>query len=193
MTSKNPIIKLKKWSRDAVKHKEAEPTAMTLATLSNAGKLKARTVLFKGFYRGSLCFFTNYQSHKAKELAKHSHAALVFFWPKQGRQIRIEGRISRLPYRISDQYWSTRPRMSQLGAWASKQSQPLSSRSLLMKRILYFENKFAKSEVPRPPYWGGFYLKPQRLEFWQAQPDRLHVRQEYFLKGGNWRMRLLYP
>ncbi len=192
-SSHHPMKKFLEWYRAAIEAKEHEPTAMTLATVSTSGKPRARIVLFKGIANDSFTFFSNYQSPKALELESTPYGAIVFFWPKMERQIRVEGRISKLSHEASNKYWKTRSRLSQLGAWASRQSQPLTKKGDLIKRLARFELKFALKSVPRPAHWGGWGLDPNKYEFWAARSYRLHDREEYVLRKNHWERRLLYP
>ncbi len=173
---------------------DPEPTAMTLATLRDDG-VSARIVLLKGVDEHGFRFFTNYESDKGAQLAAHPRAALAFHWKtlRHGVQVRVEGTIARLPAQESDAYFASRPRGSQIGAWASKQSQPLRDREEFEARIAEFEQRFAGGPVPRPPHWGGFVLAPQRIEFWYGADFRLHERVLYRLDAQGWTKRLLYP
>ncbi len=167
---------------------------MTLATVQKNGRPSARIVLYKDVgIPERIHFFTNYKSHKSRELQELPHAALIFFWPRLGKQIRIEGRVTKAHAKISDAYWATRPRESQIGGWASLQSQKLNHRRDLEKRVKFFTHKFKDQPVPRPKNWGGFVLKPTRFEFWQAEIGRLHQRESYQAKGHRWIKTLLYP
>ena len=170
-----------------------EPTAMVLATVNAEGRPSARVVLLKGFDDNGFVFFTNLESRKGRELQAHPFAALCFHWPALERQVRIEGRVVNVPDAEADAYFASRPRGSQIGAWASKQSQPLATREELEARVRSFEKKFAGGEVPRPPFWSGFRVIPDRIEFWEARVSRLHDRTVYLRQNGMWMMEKLYP
>lgn len=174
---------------------EPEPTAMTLATADGRGRVSARTVLLKQFDERGAVFYTNGESDKAAQLAAHPQAALCLHWKmlREGIQVRIEGRVERTSAAESDAYFATRPRDSQIGAWASLQSQTLPARSDLDARIAQFERQFAGSPVPRPPHWGGYRVVPDLIEIWYGQRARLHERVRYECVAGDWSKRLLYP
>jgi pyridoxamine 5'-phosphate oxidase len=180
---------------EATRAGEPEPTAMTLATSDAAGRISARVVLLKNVDEAGFCFYTNYQSAKAAQLAAHRQAALCLLWKtlRDGVQVRIEGEIEKVDAIDSDAYFASRARLSQIGAWASLQSQTLPARDDLDARVAEFERKFAGGPVPRPPHWGGYRLKPDLLEIWYGQRARLHDRIRYDLVDGAWSKRLLYP
>ena len=167
---------------------------MTLAT-SRDGRVSARIVLLKGVDERGFRFFTNYESAKSRELAEHPQAALCFHWKHLpgAVQVRVEGRVEKLGAAESDAYFATRARGSQIGAWASLQSQPLADRAEFEARIAEIERRFAGTEVPRPPHWGGFVVVPDRIEFWYGADFRLHERVLYALAGNLWTRQLLYP
>lgn len=175
----DPLSVLNTWFEEAVSRKDPLPDAMTLATASKAGKPSARVVLFKGFVRGAVLFVTNYQSRKARELDENPQAALVMHFPLLERQARIEGRVERASAADSDAYFRSRPRGSQLGAWASPQSQPIQSRAQLDALSQAVEARFGDAAVPRPEFWGGYLVFPQSVELWLGRPDRLHDRFLY--------------
>ena len=174
---------------------DPEPTAMTLATLGENGRLSARIVLLKGVDEAGFRFFTNYESSKAVQLAAHPQAALCFHWKtlREGVQVRVEGEVDKLSSAESDAYFATRPRGSQIGAWASLQSQPLADRDEFDARIAEIERRFDGVPVPRPPHWGGFVVEPDMVEFWYGARFRLHDRHLHEWRDGAWRERLLYP
>jgi pyridoxamine 5'-phosphate oxidase len=180
---------------EATRAGEPEPTAMTLATADAAGRISARVVLLKNVDEAGFCFYTNYHSAKAAQLAAHRQAALCLLWKtlRDGVQIRIEGEIEKVDTVESDAYFASRARLSQIGAWASLQSQTLPARGDLDARVAEFERKFAGGPVPRPPHWGGYRLKPDMLEIWYGQRARLHDRVRFDLTDGAWSKRLLYP
>ncbi|MEZ0391309.1 MAG: pyridoxamine 5'-phosphate oxidase [Pseudobdellovibrionaceae bacterium] len=153
-----------------------DSNAMSLATVSAEGVPSARTVLFKGIVRNGFSFYTNYESPKARDLISTKKAALLFFWPSLDRQIRLEGAVEKLTREESEVYFETRPRLSQLGAWASHQSEKIKDHEELERRVQEFDQKFQNQKVPCPPYWGGFHLLPLKFEFWFARSGRLHER-----------------
>ena len=170
-----------------------EPTAMTLATADMNGRPSARTVLLKDMDAEGFVFYTNLESRKGRQLMANPEVALVFWWRELAEQVIIEGRAERVDNAEADAYFATRPRDSQIGAWASKQSGELSSREELMERVAHFEHKFSGQDVPRPPYWTGFRVRPRRVEFWYGRESRLHDRVCFDLVDGGWRESLLYP
>lgn len=189
----HPTSLFKSWYRASHRLGLKLPNAMTLATASPLGRPSARVVLLKDIDARGLSFFTNYTSPKALELLKNRKATLVFFWEQNDRQIRVDGIIKKLPSKESDSYWKTRPRGSQIGAWASIQSRPLKDRATLLARVATLTKVFKNREISRPPFWGGFILIPSRFEFWQGRLDRLHIRQEFKKRSGRWKKTLLYP
>ena len=174
---------------------EPEPTAMTLATADAHGRISARIVLLKQLDEHGAVFYTNYDSAKGTQLAAHAQAALCLHWKnlREGVQVRIEGAVERVSDAESDAYFATRPRDSQIGAWASLQSQTLPQRADLDARIVEIERQFAGNPVPRPPNWGGYRVAPDMIEIWYGQRARLHVRERYERVDGDWSKRLLYP
>lgn len=166
---------------------------MTVATAAPDGAPSARMMLLKGVDPRGLVFFTNYESRKSDELFANPRAALVFHWAVLQRQVRIEGTVAKLAPAESDAYFRTRPRGSQIGAWASKQSAELSSRAELDQRFDEYQKRFAGQDVPLPPFWGGFRLAPETLEFWQGRVDRLHDRFRYRREEGRWMVERLSP
>ena len=173
----------------------SEPEAGSAASLATAagGRPTARVVLVKEVDARGLVFFSNYESRKGRELEHNPNAALCFWWPTLERQVRIEGAVSRLPETESDAYFRTRSRGSQIGAWASRQSAPLADRQELLARVRQLEQRFAGGEVPRPPFWGGYRLAPDRIEFWEGREDRLHLRRLFTRRADDWTSELLYP
>ncbi len=174
---------------------DPEPTAMNLATASTDGRVHARIVLLKGVDQRGFCFFTNYESAKGQQLAQHPQAALTFHWKhlRDGVQVRIEGTVHMLAAEESDAYFASRPRGSQIGAWASQQSRPLADRETFQAQVEACEKRFAGGEVPRPPHWGGYLLEADHVEFWYAQRYRLHTRVSWHRQGDSWTHGLLYP
>jgi len=174
---------------------EPEPTAMTLASADLSGRVSARIVLLKAIDERGFVFYTNYESAKATQLQQHKHAALCLLWKtlRDPVQVRIEGAVEKTTAAESDAYFATRPRESQIGAWASLQSQTLPEREQLEQRVAEFERRYADKAVPRPPHWGGYRVVPDMIEFWYGQRARLHERLRYELAGGSWSKRFLYP
>jgi pyridoxamine 5'-phosphate oxidase len=170
-----------------------EPNAMTLATVSGEGRPSARTVLLKGYDGRGFVFYTNYEGRKARELEANPACALLFYWGELERQVRVEGLASRLPGGESDAYFASRPRGSRLGAWASEQSRPVRDRSVLEERTRALEAEYEDREIPRPPFWGGYRVEPETIEFWQGRENRLHDRISYRREGGAWRLERLQP
>jgi pyridoxamine 5'-phosphate oxidase len=178
---------------EARKSRLHEPTAMTLATAAPNGQPSARTVLLKEISDDGFVFYTNQTSRKSRQLKTNPRAALCFFWEPLDRQLHVEGRVVRVSNAEADAYWQTRPRESQLGAWASHQSQPLNRRSTLEKRLRALRRQHKGRPVPRPPHWSGYRVIPNRIEFWKRGAFRLHHRLVYLKKGGRWKTTLLYP
>ena len=174
---------------------DPEPTAMTLATVGDNGRPSARTVLLKGVDERGFVFYSNHDSRKGRQLAEHPRAALLFHWKliREGIQVKVEGDVDTVAAAEADIYFASRPRASQIGAWASLQSQTLGSREIIEARIAEFEAKFEGAEVPRPPHWGGFRVDSDLVEFWYGARHRLHERQRHEFIDGQWRQRMLYP
>lgn len=194
MTHDNPFELFAEVFRQAAEAGIPEPDAMALATADAEGHPSVRMVLLKGYDEHGFIFYTNLESRKAHELAVNPWAALCFHWQPLGRQVRIEGRVEPVSDSEADEYFSSRARGSQLGAWASRQSRELASREELLEELRATEERFAGQSVPRPPFWSGFRLIPHRIEFWTAGEFRLHDRL-IFLRddGGEWRTQKLYP
>ena len=170
-----------------------DPNAVTLSTVDARGRPSTRVVLMKDFDSRGFVIFTNYQSRKGQELLAQKFAALCFYWPSLDQQVRIEGSAQKVPAEDSDAYFATRARESQLGAWASLQSQPLDSRQTLENRLADYGKQFEGRAVPRPPHWGGFRIAPERIEFWTAEKNRLHDRVLYEKHGQSWAASALFP
>jgi pyridoxamine 5'-phosphate oxidase len=191
----NPIRQFEKWSQE-VRAKgvtEQDVISMTLATTTRYGLPSARIVLLKSFDENGFVFFTNYNSRKANELEENARACLLFYWSAVWRQVRIEGAVERVSPEESDQYFHSRPLGSKIGAWASEQSAAIENRAMLEKRFEEFGWKFGDN-VPRPPHWGGYRVKPEVIEFWQGQDNRLHDRLRYALRDdGSWLIDRLAP
>ena len=192
MSSADPITEFLSARARAEAHK-IDTAPVTLATADASGQPSARIVLLRGADPRGFAFFTNYTSRKGRELEANPRAALCIHWVSLDEQIRIEGRVERLPADESDAYFNGRPRGSQLGAWASEQSQVLPSRETLEERYREIEKQFEGRPVTRPPHWGGFRIVPHRVEFWYGRPDRLHDRVIYVRDGDGWRIERLYP
>ena len=180
---------------EATRTGDPEPTAMTLATADASGRVSARIVLLKAIDERGFMFYTNYHSEKAAQLEAHRRVALCIHWKRlhEGVQVRIEGVVERASERESDAYFASRPRDSQIGAWASLQSQTLSSRAEFETRISEYEQHYSGAPVPRPPHWGGYRVLPDMIELWFGQRARLHERMRYERGGETWTKRLLYP
>ncbi len=189
-----PIPFFQQWFDEADKAKVNEVNAMTLATVDENARPHARIVLLKGIDHRGFTFFTNYQSNKGRQIGVNPNAALVFFWPELERQVRVEGQIEQVSPQESDEYYLVRPRGSRLGAWASPQSSVIESRKVLEEREAQFVADFEGKDIPRPEHWGGYRLKPNRIEFWQGRPSRLHDRICFELQAdGTWRKFRLAP
>jgi pyridoxamine 5'-phosphate oxidase len=170
-----------------------DPTTMALGTVDEAGSPSVRIVLLKAYDERGFVFYTNYEGRKGRELLARPRAALCFYWPTIDIQVRIEGSIVEVADDEADAYFATRSRMSQIGAWASRQSEPLESPDALDKRVSKYEKDFAGKSVPRPPHWSGFRVQPERIEFWKGKPNRLHERHLYTRAGNGWKIETLYP
>jgi len=191
---KHPYLQFDKWFKDVLKADFREPTAVILATSTRRGKPSARAVLMKEYNENGFVFYTNYQSRKGRELDENPRAALLFYWDRLERQVRVEGKVSKVSSRQSDDYFGIRPRESRIGAIASPQSEVIKDRMVLEKKVAELAKKFEAIEtIPRPVHWGGYTLKPTYFEFWQGQPNRLHDRIAYLLSKGNWKIKRLAP
>jgi pyridoxamine 5'-phosphate oxidase len=189
----DPLEQFTRWFDEACRAPVLEPNAMTLATVDAAGQPAARTVLLKGIDRRGLTFYTNLESRKAGELAANAKAALLFWWPPHARQVRFEGTIEPVADVEADAYFATRPRGSQIGAWASAQSSVIADRAALETAEQEIMARFAGGPVPRPPFWGGYRLVAERVEFWQGRSNRLHDRLRYTRRGEAWQIERLAP
>jgi pyridoxamine 5'-phosphate oxidase len=189
----NPINQFTIWWNEAVASNIDEVNAMTLATADASGRPSARIVLLKGMSINGFEFFTNYESNKGKEMAANNKVALVFFWKELERQIRIEGTVSKLSEVESDTYFFSRPAESRIGAWSSPQSKIIENREILDENVLQIRATFEGNEITRPPFWGGYIVKPACIEFWQGRSSRLHDRIAYFLENDSWTIKRLAP
>jgi len=182
-----PFDLFSKWYKEAYETSQLEPNAFVLSTVDASHRPSSRILYLKALSENNFVFFTNYNSHKGEDLAGNNNASMLFFWAGKERQIRIEGEVFKIPEDESDAYFESRPRSSQIGAWASNQSEELEDRDDLENRVKAFARKF-ENEVPRPPHWGGYMLKPRLIEFWQGRPSRLHDRIVFELENGVWKL-----
>jgi pyridoxamine-phosphate oxidase len=191
----DPFEQFNLWFSDALEANIKEPNAMTLATCSKDGKPSARIVLLKGIDEEGFIFYSNYLSRKAKDITENPNAALVFLWLDLNRQVRIEGKIEKVSKKTSEKYFQSRPKGSQIGAWASPQSQIIDNRDILESNVEKLNEKFADNEqLPLPEFWGGYRIVPDVIEFWQGQPSRLHDRLRYSREGeAKWKVERLAP
>ena len=189
----DPMLEFARWFEEALKAEARDANAMTLATASADGVPSARIVLLKGFDERGFVFFTDYRSRKGNELSQNPRAALVFYWPELERQVRITGSTAPTPPDESEAYFRSRPRGSRLSAWISHQSQVIESRQELEAQIPQLESRYPGDDIPLPPYWGGFRLRPDSIEFWQGRTNRLHDRIRYARAGDRWRIERLSP
>ena len=190
----DPIEQFRSWFDEVLAADLHEPNAMTLATATQEGRPSARVVLLKGFDERGFVFYTSYEGRKGRELETNPNCALVLYWGELERQVRVEGRASRVSEEDSDEYFGSRPRGSQLGAWASEQSRPVEGRGALEERLRGLEAEYEGREVPRPPFWGGYQVEPEVIEFWQGRENRLHDRLVYRRSdNGEWGRERLQP
>jgi pyridoxamine 5'-phosphate oxidase len=190
---KDPYLLFDAWFKEAADKEPADPNAMALATVDGQGQPSIRMVLLKGVDGQGFTFYTNRESRKGQQLLEVPRAALCFHWKSLKRQVRVEGAVEPVSDEEADAYFATRPRGSQIGAWASQQSRPLAQRFELEKRIAQYTAKFGLGAVPRPAYWSGFRVIPSRIEFWEDRPFRLHDRLVYHHRGDRWETERLYP
>lgn len=170
-----------------------DPNAMALGTVGKDGQPSVRIVLLKAFDERGFVFYTNYEGKKGRQLIEHPKAALCFYWPTIDIQVRVEGTVTKVADDEADAYFATRARLSQIGAWASRQSEPLESPTALDDRVRKYEREFEGKNVPRPEFWSGFRVLPNRIEFWKAKPNRLHERHLYTCSGNGWNVETIYP
>lgn len=180
------------WFSEAIETKQVEPNAFVLSTVNTTLQTSSRILYLKEVLDSQFVFYTNYNSHKGTDLMHNNTASMLFFWPNLQRQVRIEGSCSKVPSAVSDAYFATRPRASQIGAWASNQSEKLEDRSELEQRVEAFALQFP-TEVPRPPHWGGYALLPTKVEFWQGRPSRLHDRIVFEQNADQWEIYRMNP
>lgn len=192
-TPDDPIALFREWYGQAAESFSDEPNAMMLSTASANGKPSSRIVLLRSVDEGCFTFFTNYHSRKASQIEENPLVSLSFFWIKLALQIHIEGEAKKVPPEISDAYFETRPRVSQIGAWASEQSDEIKDRSVLEERVAHYKEKFKGQKVPRPGHWGGVTVRPNRMEFWQGREGRLHDRLLYLQEKDTWLKKRLSP
>ncbi len=189
----NPFDQFRQWMKEVIDSGEKEPTAMTLSTIGTDGFPHARIVLIKFFDEDGFVFFTNYNGEKAKAIEKNNASGLHFFWSKLERQVKILGNAEKISRELSEKYFHSRPLESQISAWASNQSEEIPSREYLENRFIEFSNKFKDKTVPLPPFWGGYRIVPQKIEFWQGRISRLHDRILYERDGNSWNIKRLSP
>lgn len=190
---RDPLAHFQEFLREAESKGLPEPTGMSLATTTPEGQPSVRTVLFKGFYQNGITFYTNFEGRKGRELIANPKAAINFWWPVIEKQVRFEGIVEKLPRDVSEAYFATRPRLSQLGAWASAQSTEIPDLEFLQAKLKETEKKFEGKTIPCPPNWGGFVLMPQEVEFWIGRSGRLHERYVYQKQAEGWRNFLRSP
>lgn len=193
--AENPIVQFERWMEEAIAHNVKEPNALHLATVDASGRPSGRIVLLRDFSERGFSFFTNYSSRKGEDLQQNNNASMTFFWSEIYRQVRLGGKVYRLPAEESDAYFRSRPRESQISAVVSQQSRVLVNRELLEKMANELDEKYRDRPVPRPDDWGGYYLVPDYIEFWQGREHRLHDRLQYITTTPErgWTIRLLYP
>jgi len=190
----DPLQQFEKWFQEALNAAVPETNAMVLSTVDDRGQPNSRVVLLKGIEEGKFIFYTNYEGRKGKQIAQNHRVAINFFWQPLERQVNIIGTAEKVASEVSDHYFHSRPRKSQIGAWASSQSEPLANRNHLKKKFIRHALRYFGREVPRPPHWGGYGVKPSRIEFWQGRPSRLHDRMQYSLdQTGVWKIERLSP
>lgn len=188
----NPFDQFDIWLQETIKSEQLEPTAMILSTVDDQLQPHSRVVLLKDFNTKGFVFYTNYEGHKAQQIAQNSKVSLVFFWPTLERQVRVEGIVEKISETISTSYFNSRPTDSQLGAWASPQSQEIHSTDFLEKQFQHYQQKFGDS-IPKPPHWGGYLVAPSTFEFWQGRANRLHDRLFFIEEKGEWKIKRLAP
>ncbi|CAN5902469.1 pyridoxamine 5'-phosphate oxidase [soil metagenome] len=193
MVDADPVKQFDAWFRAAVEGKVNEPNAMVLSTVDENSRPSSRVLFVRNYDEKGFVFYTNYRSRKAKSIEKNTNGALLFFWPELERQVRIEGKLLKQTAEESDRYFNSRPRGSQLGAWTSPQSEIIADRKVLEDELAEIEKKFGGKDIPRPEWWGGYLLVPDRIEFWQGRPSRLHDRICYVKENDHWKIVRLAP
>jgi pyridoxamine 5'-phosphate oxidase len=191
--SADPFRQFTRWLEDALRKKVLHLDTLALATSTKSGRPSVRMLLLKGFDRRGFVFYTHYDSRKGREIQTNPHAEIVFFWGPLERQVRISGRLAKLPAAESNRYFASRPRESQIGCWASQQSRPVKSRAAIEAACVLMEAKFRGKKIPRPPFWGGYRLVPETFEFWQGRASRLNDRIFYTKRGSRWSRTRLQP
>ena len=189
----DPIEQFRHWFKEAELAGVKEPNTMTLATVDRQGQPTCRVMLMKEITDQGVVFYTNFKSRKGREMDEQPKVALNFYWQDLERQVRIDGVVTKIPDEQSSQYFHTRPRGSQIGAWISEQSETIPSREYLEEQLTICESRYQDQDIPRPPHWGGYHLMPIRVEFWQGGPHRLHDRIQYSLSNGQWYLQRLAP
>jgi pyridoxamine 5'-phosphate oxidase len=193
MVQADAVKQFESWFLQAIDGKAHEPNAFVLSTVGTDLKPSARVLLLRDFNESGFVFYTNYNSRKSREIEQNPNACMTFFWPELERQVRVEGKLMKQSAAESDVYFNARPRSSQLGAWASPQSDSLPSRNVLDTALAEMDKRFEGKPVPRPEWWGGFVLQPNKIEFWQGRPSRLHDRLLYVRAGFEWKISRLAP
>ena len=194
LVNKDPVLQFAKWFKEAVEAKVPDPNTMIVSTVSPEGKPTSRVVSLRNFNKNGFSFYTNYNSKKGKDISANPNVCLNFFWPQLERQLRVDGVATMQTTEESDLYFNSRPKESQLGAWASPQSEKVSSRKEIDEKLAKITEKFNGKEISRPPFWGGYTVKPTSLEFWQGRPSRLHDRILYtILSDNSWKIERLAP
>jgi pyridoxamine 5'-phosphate oxidase len=188
----NPFDQFELWLQEAIESDQLEPTAMILSTVDKHFQPHSRVVLLKELTPDSFVFYTNYEGHKAQQMESNHRVSLVFFWASLERQVRIEGTVEKISEVLSTSYFKSRPIENQLGAWASPQSQLIRSKDFLEQQFQYYKQKFG-NDIPKPPHWGGYAVKPVSIEFWQGRPNRLHDRLLFTKESGIWGISRLAP
>jgi pyridoxamine 5'-phosphate oxidase len=189
----DPFMQLTQWLLEAVEAQEPDPTAMVLSTIDKDGYPDARVVLLKEIATDGLIFFTNYESKKGQQIADNNHVSVVFLWSVLERQVRVKGTVEKISEEESEAYFLSRPLESQLGAWASPQSQVIENRQVLTDHYIHYKKEFETRKMIKPPHWGGFIIRPEYFEFWQGRSNRLHDRLSFSLTGQSWELHRLAP
>jgi pyridoxamine 5'-phosphate oxidase len=193
MSHDDPLQQYTTWFKEAIESEIVDPNAACLSTVNENGQPSSRIVYIKDIIEDGLVYYTNYNSQKSRNVLYNNNAALNLFWRELDRQIRVQGSVQKINEHLSDAYFASRPRPSQIGAWASAQSEGLENRKVLEQKIIFYLEKFAHKTIPRPPHWGGFCIKPDYFEFWQGRPSRLHDRIIYKRQGDLWEQVRLSP